>query len=148
MKFIVLSLVAAASTLWLLPTLADATQITSASSNACINVPWHGTPVQGTPVHVKQCDPWRNQQWSINQGQVTGVGGFCLDVEGGKPVDGSRVVYEPCNQSPSQNWRIAQGQFVGIGGKCLDIKGGVPDDGAFLIVSTCSSVSSQQWTVH
>jgi len=51
-------------------------QITSGNTNQCMNVVNHGYPVPGTPVHVKQCDPWQNQQWAFNNGNIVGVGGF------------------------------------------------------------------------
>lgn len=130
------------------PHLASASQITSSSTDQCINVPWHGAPVEGTPVHIKQCDPWKNQQWALTGGQITGVGGLCLDVRGGQPKDGANVVYTSCNGSPSQNWRWANGQFIGIGGKCLDIAGATPSNGALLIIATCSSSPTQSWVVH
>ena len=43
-------------------------QISNGSTNQCMNVVNHGYPVPGTPVHVKQCDPWQNQQWAFNNG--------------------------------------------------------------------------------
>ena len=51
-----------------LPLFACATthQISSGSTNQCMNVVNHGYPVPGTPVHVKQCDPWKNQQWAVH----------------------------------------------------------------------------------
>lgn len=46
------------------------------SSNQCMNVENHGYPVAGTPLRVKACDPWRNQQWVFNNGQIiVGIGG-------------------------------------------------------------------------
>jgi hypothetical protein len=130
------------------PGISASSQISSGSSDQCVNVPWHGAPVEGTPVHVKQCDPRQNQQWIISMGQITGVGGLCLDVQGGQSTDGARVIYVSCNRAPSQNWRLSNGQIVGIGGKCLGVAGGVPTDGALLIIASCSNAPDQQWTVH
>ena len=130
------------------PQLATASQITSGSTDQCINVPWHGAPVEGTPVHIKQCDPWKNQQWALTAGQITGVGGLCLDVRGGQPKDGTAVVYASCNGSPAQNWRWANGQIIGIGGKCLDIAGAAPANGALLVITACSNSPTQLWVVH
>lgn len=124
-------------------------QITSGNSNMCVNVVNHGSPEPGAPVIMKGCDPWRNQQWGFNgSGQITGVGGFCLDVQGSTANDGAAVIYTPCSGSPSQNWTAGGGTIVGIGGKCLDIGGGNPAQGAPLIINACNGSPSQQWVSH
>ena len=124
-------------------------QITNSNSNMCMNVVNHGSPQPGAPVIVKVCDPWRNQQWSFSgSGQITGVGGFCLDVQGGAPTDGAAVIYTPCSGAPSQNWTASNGAIVGIGGKCLDISGGYPEQRAPLVINTCNASPGQQWVSH
>jgi hypothetical protein len=123
-------------------------QITSGETNQCINVVNHGYPVPGTPLAMKPCDPWRNQQWTVDKGQITGVGGFCVDVQGGAAAEGTPVIYVPCNGSPSQNWTVANGTIVGIGGKCVDITGGGPVTGAPLILAACNGGPSQRWVLH
>jgi ricin-type beta-trefoil lectin protein len=123
-------------------------QISSGATNQCMNVVNHGYPVPGTPVHVKQCDPWQNQQWAFNKGTIVGVGGFCLDVQGSAATEGAPILYVPCNGGPSQNWSVSNGAIVGIGGKCVDVQGGVPYDQAPLILSTCNGDPTQQWAVH
>ena len=124
-------------------------QITSGTTNMCINVVNHGSPEPGAPVILRTCDPWQNQQWSFSgNGQITGVGGFCLDVQGGAPTDGASVNYTPCSGAPSQNWTASNGTIVGIGGKCLDITGGNPGERAPLVINTCNGSPSQQWISH
>jgi hypothetical protein len=128
---------------------ATSRQITSGNSNMCVNVINHGYPQAGARVIMKGCDPWQNQQWTFSgNGQITGVGGFCIDVEGSAPNDGAPVIYTPCSGSPSQNWTAANGTIVGIGGKCLDIGGGNPQQGAQLIINPCNGSPSQQWVSH
>jgi acetylxylan esterase len=123
-------------------------QISSGNTNMCMNVEWHGYPVAGTALRVKPCDPWRNQQWILNNSQITGVGGYCVDVQGSVASDGAPVVYVPCNGGPSQQWTAANGTIVGIGGKCLDIGGAAPANWAPLIISTCTGSPSQRWLLH
>jgi hypothetical protein len=123
-------------------------QITSGNTNQCMNVVNHGYPVPGTPVHVKQCDPWQNQQWSFNNGNIVGVGGFCLDVQGSAAIEGAPILYVPCNGRPSQNWSEANGAIVGIGGKCVDVQGGAPYNQAPLILTTCNGGPTQRWVVR
>jgi hypothetical protein len=129
---------------------ATSSQITSGNTNMCMNVVNHGSPEPGARVNMKVCDPWRNQQWSFNgHGQITGVGGFCLDVQGSAPNDGAAVIYTPCSGSPSQNWAAGgNGTIVGIGGKCLDIGGGNPSQGAPLVINACNGSPSQVWVSH
>jgi Ricin-type beta-trefoil lectin domain len=125
-----------------------ARQIASGNTNMCMNVENHGYPVAGTPIKVKGCDPWRNQQWILNKGQITGVGGFCVDVDGSLPKDGAAVLYVPCNGRPSQSWALSNGAIVGIGGKCIDIAAGAPEDLSPLILAPCNGSLSQQWSLH
>jgi Ricin-type beta-trefoil lectin domain len=128
---------------------ATTTQITNGNTNMCVNVVNHGSPQPGAPVILRLCDPWKNQQWSFNgNGQITGIGGFCLDVQGSAPTDGAPVIYTPCSGSPSQNWTASNGAITGIGGKCLDIEGGNPAERAPLVINTCNGSPSQQWVSH
>ncbi len=124
-------------------------QITAGPTNQCINVENHGYPEAGTPLKMKPCDPWKNQQWVLNKNTtITGVGGFCVDVQGSAPTEGAAIIYVPCDGRPSQNWSTANGTITGIGGKCIDISGGEPSVAAPLILATCNGSSSQQWAIH
>jgi hypothetical protein len=127
---------------------ATSRQISSGNTNMCMNVEWHGYPVAGTPLRIKPCDPWRNQQWMLNKGQITGVGGFCLDVQGSVATEGAAVVYVPCTGGASQNWTAANGTIVGIGGKCLDIGGPAAANWTPLVIASCTGSPSQQWQLH
>jgi hypothetical protein len=128
---------------------ATSQQITSGNSNMCMNVVNHGSPQPGAPVIMKVCDPWRNQQWSFSgSGQITGVGGFCLDVQGSAPIDGARIIYTPCSGAPGQNWTAGNGTIIGIGGKVLDYGGGSPEQGTPLVINTCNGSPGQQWVSH
>ena len=124
-------------------------QFTNNNTNMCMNVINHGAPQPGERVIMKVCDPLRNQQWSFSgSGQITGIGGFCLDVQGGAPVDGAPVLYTPCVGAPSQNWTANNGVIIGVGGKCLDIKGGNLAEGVPLVINTCNGSPSQRWISH
>jgi hypothetical protein len=124
-------------------------QITAGPTNQCMNVENHGYPEAGTPLRVKPCDPWKNQQWTMNRnGTITGVGDFCVDVQGSAATEGAAILYVPCDGRPSQQWSVNNGAIVGIGGKCIDIKGGEPSTWSPLILATCNGAPSQQWQVH
>jgi hypothetical protein len=127
---------------------ADAAQIVITNSVECVDIP-HGQAVDGTPLSLFNCHGSPNQQWTIANGQITGLSGVCLDVMGSAPNDGAQVIIVHCNGRDSEKWTLANGQIVGIGGKCLDVSGGSPRDHAALIISSCSSSSpSQQWSVQ
>jgi hypothetical protein len=148
MKTITMLLVALLPMTASLTSCAISRQISSSNTNMCMNVEWHGYPVAGTPLRIKPCDPWRNQQWVLSNGQITGVGGYCVDVQGSVASDGAPVLYVPCNGGPSQHWTFANGTIAGIGGKCLDIGGAAPANLTPLVIATCTGSPSQQWLVH
>jgi hypothetical protein len=122
--------------------------LVAANTNECVLVPWHGYQIDGTQVRLRQCVGKGQQYWNIANGQITGIGGSCLDVSGGAPVDGARVIYVTCNGSPSQHWIYANGQITGIGGKCLDSLGETDAEGVPLIITSCTGAPTQQWQVH
>ena len=134
---------------WGLSACATARQVTSGNTNQCLNVENHGYPVAGTPLKVKPCDPWRNQQWQFNgDGSITGVGGFCVDVQGSVATVRAAVIYVPCVGSPSQKWTVNGTQLVAIGGLCVDISGGEPATLAPLVLAACNGSPTQQWLLH
>jgi hypothetical protein len=126
---------------------AAAAQIVIRNSVECADIP-HGQAVDGTPVSLFNCHGSPNQQWTITNGQITGMSGMCLDVMGSQPNDGAQVIIVHCNGRDSEKWTLANGQIVGLGGKCIDVSGGSAQDHAALILSTCSSAPTQQWSVQ
>jgi hypothetical protein len=125
----------------------QAAQIVIANSVECIDIP-HQQTDDGTPLSLFNCHGSPNQQWTIANGQITGMSGTCLDVMGSAPNDGAQVIIVHCNGRDSEKWTLANGQIVGIGGKCLDVAGGAAQDHAALIIATCTSSHSQQWSVQ
>jgi hypothetical protein len=127
---------------------ATSRQITSGNSNMCMNVENHGFPVAGTPIRLKPCDPWRNQQWVLDHGVITGIGCYCIDVQGSVATDGAPLVYVPCTGGPSQQWTSVNGTIVGIGGKCVDVGGNAPANWTPLVLASCTGSPGQQWLLH
>jgi Ricin-type beta-trefoil lectin domain len=125
----------------------DAAQIAIANGVECVDIP-HGQAVDGTPLSLFNCHGSPNQQWTVANGQITGISGVCLDVMGSAANDGAQVIIVHCNARASEKWTLSNGQIVGIGGKCLDVAGGNPQDHAILIISSCSSSPSQQWSIQ
>ena len=87
---------------------ASGSLLVAANTNECVLVPWHGYPIDGTQVRLRQCIGKQQQYWNVANGQITGIGGSCLDVSGAQPVDGARVIYVACNGSPSQHWNSGE----------------------------------------
>jgi hypothetical protein len=124
-------------------------QVSNGNTNMCMNVENHGYPVAGTPLRVKPCDPWRNQQWLFNEdGSVTGVGGYCVDSQNGNQAEGAQVIYVPCAGIPRQKWTVSGTQLIASGGKCVDVSGGEPNPLAPLVLATCNGSPTQQWPLH
>jgi hypothetical protein len=126
---------------------AHAAQLVGATNGKCIDIPQQNT-ADGTPMSLFHCHGSPNQQWTINNGQVMGMGGSCLDVQGSAAVDGAQIIVVACNGRLSQKWSFVSGQIVGIGGKCIDTSGGGSLDHTPVILMACSSAPSQQWSVQ
>lgn len=127
---------------------ACASQIVNNFNNQCANLPWHGYPIDGTVVRLIPCIGRPGEAWNVKNGQIIGVGGSCMDVQGSNALDGARVISVGCNGSPSQQWSLRGSQIVGVGGKCLDVADGGERDFVPLIIDTCSGTPSQQWSIH
>ncbi|MFD6417891.1 carbohydrate-binding protein [Streptomyces sp. NPDC060194] len=78
-------------------------------------------------------------------GPITGVGGKCVDVQGGGTADGTQIQLYTCNQSTAQQWTVGTGQTVRALGKCLDISGGASADGTKIQLWTCNGTGAQNW---
>lgn len=127
---------------------ACSSQIINNYSNQCANLPWHGYPIDGTPVRLLDCIGRPGEQWNIKNGQISGVGGSCFDIEGAAPLDGARVIGVTCNGSPSQNWSLTNGHIIGIGGKCVNTAGEAGGDFIPLVIMSCTGAPTQQWAIH
>ena len=125
----------------------QAAQIVVTNSVECIDIP-HQQTVDGTPVSLFNCHGSPNQQWTIANGQITGMSGVCLDVMGSAPTEGAQIIIVACNGRASQKWSVSHGQIIGLGGKCLDVTAGSTQDGAPLILAACNSSPSQQWSLQ
>jgi len=128
-------------------TVAQAAQIAGTTSGECFDIP-HGVVADGSPVNQFHCHGSPNEQWTIGNGQISGLGGSCLDIMGSAPAEGAQIIIVACNGRASQKWSVSQGQIIGLGGKCIDVTGGSTQDGAPLILATCNSSPSQQWSLQ
>jgi len=116
-----------------------------ANGNLCMSAINQGIPAPGEPVLARACEPGQNQQWAFSgTGRITGVGGLCLDVQGGVGRDGAAVIYMPCSGAPSQFWTARGNSIVGVGSRCLD-NGGDAVRGGPLVINSCNGSLGQSW---
>ncbi|MFC5219011.1 PQQ-dependent sugar dehydrogenase [Streptomyces coerulescens] len=77
-------------------------------------------------------------------GPVVGLGGKCLDVEGGSSADGAEVQIYDCTKTGAQTWQ-RQGQTLRALGKCLDVSGASTQNGAKIQLYQCNDTGAQNW---
>jgi glucosylceramidase len=80
-------------------------------------------------------------------GQITGLGGKCVDVAGANPANGTAVQLYDCNGSTAQQWTVGTDGTVRALGKCLDVSGGSTADGASVQLYDCNGSGAQSWQV-
>ncbi len=79
---------------------------------------------------------------------VSGLGGKCLDVEGGNIRQGARVIGYACNAQANQSFDFARSGTgpIKIGGLCVDAKGGAGRQGDEIVLWDCNGGANQRWT--
>ncbi|MBP2328213.1 glucose/arabinose dehydrogenase [Kibdelosporangium banguiense] len=77
-------------------------------------------------------------------GPITGVGGKCVDVNGGNTTDGTKIQLWTCSGGTNQQWAV-NGTTLRTLGKCMTVAGGSTANGALIQLSTCNGSGSQNW---
>jgi glucosylceramidase len=80
-------------------------------------------------------------------GQITGLGGKCVDVAGANSANGTAVQLYDCNGSTAQRWTVGTDGTIRALGKCLDVSGGSTADGAVVQLWDCNGSGAQSWQV-
>jgi hypothetical protein len=60
----------------------------------------------GAPIVYVPCDGRPSQNWSESNGAIAGIGGMCIDVQGGAPYNQAPLILAACNGSPTQHWAV------------------------------------------
>ncbi|MDH6228778.1 glucose/arabinose dehydrogenase [Streptomyces sp. MJP52] len=81
-------------------------------------------------------------------GEVKGVNGKCLDVDGARTADGTKVQIWTCNGTAAQRWTVPGDGTVRALGKCLDVSGGGSADGTRVQLWTCNGTGAQAWSAQ
>ncbi|MCC8250812.1 ThuA domain-containing protein [Saccharothrix luteola] len=79
--------------------------------------------------------------------EIVGVGGKCVDVNGGASTDGAKVQLWTCNGQANQKWTQTGSTFRTLD-KCLDVNGGSQVDGTLVQLWSCNGSSGQNWSVQ
>ncbi|MFE4171605.1 glycoside hydrolase family 19 protein [Streptomyces sp. NPDC056909] len=81
-------------------------------------------------------------------GQITGLGGKCVDVAAASNANGTPVQLYDCNGSGAQSWTVAGDGTLRALGKCLDIVDRGTADGSLVQLWDCGGGANQQWVVN
>ncbi|MFB9464285.1 glycoside hydrolase family 76 protein [Streptomyces cinereospinus] len=83
-----------------------------------------------------------------SSGEVRGVDGKCLDVDGGATADGTQIQLWTCHTGLNQYWTLPGDGTIRALGKCLDVDGAATADGTQIQLWTCNGTGAQQWQPH
>ncbi|WBQ03570.1 glycosyl hydrolase [Kribbella sp. CA-293567] len=78
-------------------------------------------------------------------GQITGVGGKCVDVAGASTANGTAVQLWDCNGGTAQRWTVGTDNTIRALGKCLDVTSGGTANGTRIQLWDCNGSGAQQW---
>ncbi|MGX7827951.1 carbohydrate-binding protein [Actinokineospora sp. 24-640] len=78
-------------------------------------------------------------------GQITGLGGKCVDVSGSNTADGTKIQLWTCNSTNAQSWALGADNTVRALGKCMDVSNGGTANGTPTWLWTCNGGGAQQW---
>jgi glucosylceramidase len=79
-------------------------------------------------------------------GQITGLGGKCVDVASGSSANGSAVQLYDCNGSAAQQWTVGSDGTIRALGKCMDLTSAGTANGTQVQLYDCNGTAAQQWS--
>ncbi|MDX2401628.1 ricin-type beta-trefoil lectin domain protein [Streptomyces microflavus] len=80
-------------------------------------------------------------------GQITGIGGKCVDVAAASSANGAAVQLYDCNGTGAQQWDVRADGTVRALGKCLDVKDGATAGGTVVQLWDCNGSAAQRWGI-
>jgi beta-glucanase (GH16 family) len=121
--------------------------------NVAVGGNWPGSPDGSTQFpQTMAVDYVHVYSWASggggSTGQITGLAGKCLDVNGANPANGTAVQLYTCNGSSAQQWTRPGDGTIRALGKCLDVPGGSTANGAQMQIYDCNGSGAQQWRVE
>ncbi|MFB9515254.1 RICIN domain-containing protein [Streptomyces purpureus] len=82
------------------------------------------------------------------QGRISGLGGKCLDVKGGKAANGTQIQLYTCNGGVAQSWILQKDGTIRALGKCLDNARNASTNGNTISLYDCHGQPAQRWSVN
>jgi hypothetical protein len=80
-----------------------------------------------------------------NVNVLSGLGGKCLDVEGGRTSNGTRIIGYPCNGGGTQEFWFNRDGSINHAGKCVVVQGGQGRDNDQLVLWDCNGGANEKW---
>ncbi|MDX2851489.1 ricin-type beta-trefoil lectin domain protein [Streptomyces sp. PA03-3a] len=78
-------------------------------------------------------------------GQITGLGGKCVDVAAASSANGTAVQMYDCNGTTAQQWTVGTDGTVRALGKCMDLTAAGTANGTKVQLYDCNGTGAQVW---
>jgi alpha-galactosidase len=82
---------------------------------------------------------------TVQAGQISGIGGQCVDDSGSGTANGNPVIVYGCTGNANQDWSLPGDGTVRTLDKCLDVPGSAKTEGTYVDLSSCNGSAGQQW---
>ena len=80
-------------------------------------------------------------------GQITGIGGKCVDVAGASTANGTAVQLWDCNGTAAQQWTTGTDGTIRALGKCMDVSAAGTANGTVVQLWDCNGTGAQSWNI-
>ncbi|MEQ4300198.1 glycosyl hydrolase family 18 protein [Plantactinospora sp. B6F1] len=78
-------------------------------------------------------------------GQITGIGGKCVDVAAASTANGTAIQLYTCNGTDAQRWTVGTDGTLRALGKCADVTAAATGNGAKVQLYDCNGTGAQAW---
>ncbi|MEU1528576.1 ricin-type beta-trefoil lectin domain protein [Streptomyces fagopyri] len=78
-------------------------------------------------------------------GQITGLGGKCVDVASASSANGTAVQLYDCNGTSAQQWTVGSDNTIRSLGKCMDLTAAGTANGTKVQLYDCNGTGAQVW---
>lgn len=78
-------------------------------------------------------------------GQITGLGGKCVDVAAANSANGTAVQMYDCNGTTAQQWTVGSDNTLRSLGKCMDLAAAGTANGTKVQLYDCNGTGAQVW---
>ncbi|MFI7606337.1 glycosyl hydrolase family 18 protein [Micromonospora sp. NPDC049366] len=78
-------------------------------------------------------------------GQITGIGGKCVDVAAAGTANGTAIQLYTCNGTAAQRWTVSSDSTLRALGKCMDVTSAGTANGTKIQLWDCNGSGAQVW---